>query len=185
MAEANVNSNCRFGPGSVYDVVGTLLEAQSAPIDGRNEDWTWWWIERQDGPGHCWVWDALVTVSGDTSSVPLIQAPPPPEPEDSVAPTVFINHSPGGSYKPDEADVVRFAASANDDRGVERIEIWVQAPGASVFSKVATCRATTTCVYLGGPYPPGILAYFAQAYDEADNMGESPQRQVTVHATLK
>ncbi len=185
IAEANVNSNCRFGPGAVYAIIGTLLKGETAPIDGRNEDWTWWWIERQDGPGHCWIWDALVTVSGDTSAVPLIQAPPPPEPEDTEPPSVSINHSPSGGLKPDETDVVSFTASANDDGGVERIEIWVQAPGASVFSRVTTCQAAATCVYQGGPYRPGKLVYYAKAYDAADNMGESPQSQVTVWATVK
>jgi uncharacterized protein YraI len=185
MAMALKNSNCRFGPGSIYDVIGFLLDGQTAPIEGRNAEWTWWWIKRQDGPGHCWVWDQLVKVTGDTSIVPVIPVPPTPTPEDTTPPTVTIGHKPTGTMLPDEYDVVTFRASAEDDGGVSRIEIWLQPPGSNQFSKAKTCSDATTCVYNGGPYSPGSLMYFAKAWDANGNMGESSQNLVTVYGGLK
>jgi RNA polymerase sigma-70 factor (ECF subfamily) len=185
MVMALKNSNCRFGPGSVYDVIGFLLDGQTAPIEGRNAEWTWWWIMRQDGPGHCWVWDPLVEVSGDTSGVPVIPAPPTPTPEDTTPPTVTIEHSPTGTMLPDEYDVVTFRASAEDAGGVSRIEIWLQAPGASQFSRAKACTDTTICLFNGGPYTPGTLMYFAKAWDMVGNMAESSQKLATVYGGVK
>jgi RNA polymerase sigma-70 factor, ECF subfamily len=179
VATGNENCNCRFGPSSDYDVVGYLLEDQSAPIDGRNAEWTWWWIERQDGYGHCWVWDGLVTVSGDTSAVPIIIPPPTSTPDDTTPPSVSISHSPSGSTRPASDDVVKFTAQAQDDGEIERIEIWVYPAGSNNPVQVAACQNTTSCVYSGGPYPPGNLIYYARAYDTAGNAGESK------HHTLK
>jgi hypothetical protein len=90
-ATALVDVNCRFGPGLVYDVIGSLLEAETAPLAGRNVDDTWWWIERLRGVGHCWVSGAVVVVGGDLSEVPVIAAPPTPTPETTPpeAPTRF------------------------------------------------------------------------------------------------
>jgi len=84
-ATADQDANCRFGPSQVYHVIGHLLQNQTAPIVGRNTDSSWWVIERTDGAGTCWIWDGTVTVSGDTSGVPVIQPPPPPT--DTPTPT--------------------------------------------------------------------------------------------------
>lgn len=78
-ATAIKDSNCRFGPGQVYEVTGYLLSEQTAPIVGRRSDSTWWVIQTESGV-KCWIWDELVEVSGDTSSVPIVEAPPTPTP---------------------------------------------------------------------------------------------------------
>jgi len=78
-ATAIKDSNCRFGPGQVYEVTGYLLSEQTAPIVGRRSDSTWWVIQTESGV-KCWIWDELVEVSGDTSSVPVVEAPPTPTP---------------------------------------------------------------------------------------------------------
>jgi hypothetical protein len=79
-----VNSNVRGGPGTVYDVLGNLLEGQSADILGRNSAGTWWVIAFAPGPGgQGWIANSIVTVSGDTSNVPIVAAPPTPTPEPS------------------------------------------------------------------------------------------------------
>ncbi|MBI3170291.1 MAG: hypothetical protein HYZ22_17545 [Chloroflexi bacterium] len=79
IATATQDSNCRFGPGSVYDITGYLLNGQSAPIVGRNVDSSWWVIQTESGV-KCWIWDDLVVVSGDTGNVPIVEAPPTPTP---------------------------------------------------------------------------------------------------------
>lgn len=77
VATAFQDANCRFGPGQVYNITGALLNGESAPIVGRNAETTWWVIELRSG-ANCWVWDGTVTVSGDTSGVPVVAAPPTP-----------------------------------------------------------------------------------------------------------
>jgi hypothetical protein len=84
-ATANVNSNCRTGPGTVYAAIGSLPEGGSALIVGRSEPAGWWLIVNPDAIGNCWVADSIVEISGDTTSVPVVVAPPTPAP--SVTPT--------------------------------------------------------------------------------------------------
>jgi hypothetical protein len=77
---ANQTSICRFGPGELYPDVSNLQSGQSSPILGRNAETSWWVIQNIVASGTCWIWDGFVTVSGDTSSVPVIAGPPLPEP---------------------------------------------------------------------------------------------------------
>ncbi len=179
---ANDNANCRVGPGTVYDVVGFLLQGQTAPVEGKNAAGTWWWIVRQDGPGYCYIWDGLVTREGDFSAVPVVPDPPTPAPADTQPPQVSASHEPTGSSRPNTKDPVTITATAGDDRGVAEIEIWVQAPGQNQASLVRTCMATTTCVFRGGPYPAGSLTYYARARDVAGNLAESPPVTITIYA---
>ena len=87
MATAFQDANCRYGPGQVYEVIGYLLNGQSAPIVGRNAETTWWVIQRLDGYGTCWIWDGVVTLSGDTSNVPVVEQPPTPTPTPTQTPS--------------------------------------------------------------------------------------------------
>jgi len=75
------NTTCRYGPDPIYVDEGYLLEGETAPIHGKNQEETWWWIENPDWEGHCWVWGGSGEVTGDTSMVPVIAAPPIPTPE--------------------------------------------------------------------------------------------------------
>jgi len=53
---ALLDLNCRSGPGTGFENVGTLLEGESALVDGQNSAGTWVWILNPDAQGHCWVW---------------------------------------------------------------------------------------------------------------------------------
>jgi hypothetical protein len=94
LARVLQNANCRFGPGRAYSIESTLLEGQSAPIQGRNEDSSWWLVQDPLTAKQCWVWGSSVEVIGDASRVLVAQSPPtatekapkptkhkPPEPE--------------------------------------------------------------------------------------------------------
>jgi len=81
MATFLTNANCRRGPGTVYDVVTSLQQGQSVPIDGRNTQATWWRALPQGLLTGCWVSASTVEVMGDVSAVPLIAAGPTPTPE--------------------------------------------------------------------------------------------------------
>jgi RNA polymerase sigma-70 factor (ECF subfamily) len=170
---ARMNANCRFGPGAVYDVVGYLLEGQRAAVAGRDAGSTWWWIDRVDGFGRCWIWDDLVEREGDFRQVPVVPAPPTPTPPDGTAPQVSISHSPQGSGHPLSNELVTFSASASDPGGIAWIEIYLQAPGESTASLVKRCENAASCSYRGGPYPAGPGSYYARAADRAGNLAQS------------
>ncbi|MBN1267544.1 MAG: CSLREA domain-containing protein [Anaerolineales bacterium] len=53
---ALMDLNCRVGPGTAFQNVGTLLTGESALVDGQNSAGTWVWILNPDALGHCWVW---------------------------------------------------------------------------------------------------------------------------------
>ncbi|MDX1600678.1 MAG: sigma-70 family RNA polymerase sigma factor [Anaerolineales bacterium] len=169
MATALENSNCRAGPSDQFGVVGYLLQGDSAPIDGRSEDDTYWWIERADGSGHCYVWQGLVETSGDVESVPYVDDPPTPTPADQGPPSVSVSHSPSGQGEPDPGDQVTIQAQASDDIGVERIEIWVNGPSDNQAQLVNACSQQTSCSAQVGPYSSGTVTYYALARDEAGN----------------
>jgi hypothetical protein len=68
--------NCRFGPGTVYDLVDELHEGQSARVAGRNEASTWWYIRDPGNPnGFCWVSSNMTEIEGGVKEVPVVQAP--------------------------------------------------------------------------------------------------------------
>ncbi len=79
MVSVTLNTNCRFGPGLVYEYLGALLEGESAEIHGINPGGNFWYIENPDNPGeYCWITAAYAQVSGDTSAVPVLTPPPTP-----------------------------------------------------------------------------------------------------------
>ncbi len=174
-------ANCRAGPGLVYDVIGYLHPGDTSPIDGRNAESTWWWVQQVMGWGHCWVSDAVVEVSGDTSGVPILTPPPTPTPPDTRPPSVTVAHSPLGPSHPNSHEPVTFTASAQDDRSVARIEIWILAPASKTFVLARACTEVTTCIYTGGPYPAGTGQYFARAVDASGNQAETPRHDLTIY----
>jgi uncharacterized protein YraI len=78
---ANTPVNVRSGPGTVYDIVGALLQGGSANVEGKNAEGTWWYIAYTGGPGnHGWVAGSVVTASCIPATVAVIAAPPTPLP---------------------------------------------------------------------------------------------------------
>jgi uncharacterized protein YgiM (DUF1202 family) len=79
MVSVTLNTNCRFGPGLVYEYLGALLEGETAEIHGVNPGGNFWYIENPDNPGeYCWITAAYALVTGDTSQVPVLTPPPTP-----------------------------------------------------------------------------------------------------------
>ena len=92
MATSKLNTNCRFGPGSVYDIVGYLMQGETVPIVGRNPSSSWWVVELLDRKHPCWVWDGGVIVTGNTIGVPIVAAPPTPTPTYTPTPEYSACH---------------------------------------------------------------------------------------------
>ncbi len=91
--------NVRGGPGTTYTLVGVLKVGDTVAIVGRNADRSWWVI--QSGPLRGWIINssAYMTVSGDTSAVPLVAVPPSPIPE-AISPTALPPLVPTSTHAP-------------------------------------------------------------------------------------
>jgi hypothetical protein len=81
MARVNENTNCRTGPGTVYDHDFTALKGSALRIVGRSTVPDYVIVEIPGEPGHtCHLWTRYVDVSGDLSSLPVSTPPPTPTP---------------------------------------------------------------------------------------------------------
>ena len=85
--------NIRSGPSTNFPVVGTMQLAQACPILGRDTS-TGWWLVGCTGLPAGWVSYEVVSVVGDTSSVPLYSVGggaivAPPEPQAPAQPSTF------------------------------------------------------------------------------------------------
>ncbi len=73
------NATCRSGPGTAYSAMGYLNAGESHSISGRNAERTWFKLES------CWVAASLLETQGDVGPVPVLEVPPPPTPEPTLA----------------------------------------------------------------------------------------------------
>lgn len=68
--------NLRSGPGTDYEIVGTLPSGESLEIVGRNADSSWWQVSTQNGLA--WVAAEVVIANNVDNTIPIVEAPPPP-----------------------------------------------------------------------------------------------------------
>lgn len=81
LVSVSVATNCRVGPGKVYDRVGSLLVGEVAEVVGRNEAGNYWYIRNpRQSNGLCWLWGEYATVTGSFASLPVYTPPPTPTP---------------------------------------------------------------------------------------------------------
>jgi hypothetical protein len=77
----SVPTNCRVGPGKVYQQVGALLIGEFAQVYGRDPTGKYWYIRNPDSSsGYCWVWGEYATVVGNLAFLPVYTPPPTPTP---------------------------------------------------------------------------------------------------------
>lgn len=82
----SVATNCRVGPGRVYDRVGALLVGEIAEVVGRNPTGNYWYIRNPDRTGEfCWLWGEYATLTGNTGALPVYTPPPTPTPAPNFA----------------------------------------------------------------------------------------------------
>jgi hypothetical protein len=74
-------TNCRVGPGKVYDRVGALLVGEVTEIYGRNVNGDYWYVRNPNvNGGFCWLWGEYATLTGNVSALPIFTPPPTPTP---------------------------------------------------------------------------------------------------------
>jgi hypothetical protein len=79
LISVSVATNCRAGPGVLYEQVGVLLVGQTAEIVGREPKGEFWYIRNPDQtPEFCWVSGKYATISGNTLYISYISPEPPP-----------------------------------------------------------------------------------------------------------
>jgi uncharacterized protein YgiM (DUF1202 family) len=66
--------NVRQGPGTTYPVIGVAYAGDSLSVTGQNAASGWYQVQLAGGRSG-WVSGSLVTVTGDTQSIPLVPAP--------------------------------------------------------------------------------------------------------------
>jgi uncharacterized protein YgiM (DUF1202 family) len=86
MISVSVNTNCREGPGKVYDISGSLLVGQTVQVFGRDPTGVWWQIKDPSGGEYCWVSDLYGTLTGLTDTVPIYTPWPTPLPTYTATP---------------------------------------------------------------------------------------------------
>ncbi|HSB91411.1 MAG TPA: hypothetical protein VLD63_15450 [Anaerolineales bacterium] len=81
VARVNENTNCRTGPGTIYDHDYTALKGSALDIVGQSSVPEYVIVAVPGEPGHtCWLWTRYVTVEGDLSRLPVSTPPPTPTP---------------------------------------------------------------------------------------------------------
>jgi hypothetical protein len=87
MVSVSQETNCRTGPGAVYDWLGVLNIGQQAEIYARDPANSSWYIRNPNNQAvFCWIYGAYATVTGNTSSLPIFTPMPTPTPVFTATP---------------------------------------------------------------------------------------------------
>lgn len=120
MVSVSVNTNCRTGPGLVFDLISALLIGQKAEVVARNADGSYWVIRNPAGSGTCWLWGFYATVEGPTAGLPVWDSPPTPTPVATITqtPTATSTNTPAPTtYKTGPLEITQ-TWGADLDEGV-------------------------------------------------------------------
>jgi hypothetical protein len=86
LISVSVATNCRLGPGKVYDRTGALLVGETAEVVGRDPTGNYWFIRNPDvANDFCWLWGEYATLTGNYAALPLMTPPPTPTPSPSFS----------------------------------------------------------------------------------------------------
>lgn len=88
MISVSVPTNCRVGPGKIYQMVGALLVGETVQVYARTADNSYWYIRNPDAPSDfCWVWGEYATLTGAMVGLPIFTPPPTPTPTNTATPS--------------------------------------------------------------------------------------------------
>jgi hypothetical protein len=73
LVEAIGEANLRSGPGLDFEIVGQITAGNPVPVIGRSVQFPWYLVQWEDG--EAWVFDQLVLVIGDITTIPIVDAP--------------------------------------------------------------------------------------------------------------
>ena len=73
---ASMNTTCRQGPTTFNEPVTYILEGESAPILGGNQDLSWWAVIPESQPEPCWVSVQTVEANCLPENLETLESPP-------------------------------------------------------------------------------------------------------------
>ena len=73
-ATVNAITPVRQGPATTYQIVLTAAQNEEFSVVGRSADFAWYAVKVGDGIG--WILATFVNVTGDTNTLPVVDAPP-------------------------------------------------------------------------------------------------------------
>jgi hypothetical protein len=171
MVSVSVDTNCRIGPGEIYDYIGALLVGEQAEVVGQSMDGQYWIIKNPDASGECWLWGNYATVAGPVAALPKYTPPPTPTPTFAWEGnwTTFTGNI-GGPFDSDPLSI-----TVNDKTMTGTVSL----PGGDTV----TLNGTISDDYLSvtgnwtGPGPSGTFTWYAlgvnqfqgKAFDGLDN----------------
>ncbi|MCJ7735182.1 MAG: phage tail protein [Anaerolineales bacterium] len=77
-AIADQNANCRYGPSTIFHVIGYLQRGEDALVHAMSRMGDWYLVSIQSSGIFCWVWKDLLVVNGDINTLPVNLGPPQP-----------------------------------------------------------------------------------------------------------
>lgn len=81
LVSVSVPTNCRSGPGKVYDYRGALLVGETTEVFGWEGRGEYWYVRNPDRAGDfCWIWGKYASLTGHPGSLPALTPPPTPTP---------------------------------------------------------------------------------------------------------
>jgi hypothetical protein len=177
----SVNTNCRTGPSTQYDLIGGLNVGQTAEVVGKSTS-TNYWIIRTSGGGTCWLWGNYATVSGNVAGLPEYQIPPTPTPTKTATPTA--TSTPAAPAGVDNVTMEMTCPNANhsgtlkwEDKSNNEDGFNIYANGILLASIPANSTSYDVAAAPGGPFIPGIASIFGvEAFNAA---GKATVKTVT------
>src|SRR5688572_5769609 len=88
-------TNCREGPGTAYEIAGTLMVGEEATVIARDPTNKYWYIPNPDpGIEYCWVWGEYATFTGAYLALQVYT--PIPTPTSTATPPPSLQFSAAG-----------------------------------------------------------------------------------------
>ena len=73
-----LNSNCRSGPGTDYQIIDYLSQGDTVLVIGRLFDNSWWVVKKDDSAVPCWAIASAVIFDVAPEILPTVSPPPAP-----------------------------------------------------------------------------------------------------------
>jgi uncharacterized protein YgiM (DUF1202 family) len=177
----SVNTNCRTGPGTQYDLVGALLVGQVGIVVGKNTATGYWIINNPGQSGTCWLWGQHATVSGNTAGLTEYAIPATPTPALPAAVanlkgeiTCVLQNNP--VFYNEVKVKLTWEDKASNEKGINIYRdgslLISLAPNSTSYEDNTTLPA----IWIIGDPPPS-LTYTVRTFNDA---GESPKSEVNV-----
>jgi hypothetical protein len=200
MVTASVTANVRSGPGTAYNVIGSLPVGGTAKVLGQNDARTWWYIEFPSGSGqYAWVAGSVTAAACIPPTLQIVAAPPlptaPPATATSVVaalPDLYVSEYSWSPIPPHMGISFHIRVGVynqgNATAGAFTVQWWLSttAPSATCTWNLASLVAHGGRI-LECDYTPGGWANYPSqvVVDPFNNVGESNESNNTTSATLQ